>query len=91
MSIKCKLPGSTLMCWLLLFQDKRWPCPVLDCPQSSVLIEALMPESPSKFPDNLPSPSTANPQENERVPHVQDFLSNATHLSVAEYGLLAKE
>lgn len=37
-----------------------------------------MPESPSKFPDNLPSARTANPQENERVPHIQDFLSNAT-------------
>lgn len=34
-----------------------------------------MPESPSKLPDDLPSPSTANPQENERVPHIQDFLA----------------
>lgn len=36
-----------------------------------------MPESPAKFPDDLPSPSTANPQENERIPHIQDFLNTA--------------
>lgn len=58
------------------FQDKGWPCPVLDGSSGPVLTEALMPESPSKFPDHLPSASTADPQENERVPHIQDFLSH---------------
>lgn len=59
------------------FQDKGWPRPVLDGSSGPVITEALMPESPSKFPHDIPSASTANPQEDERVPHVQDFLSQS--------------
>lgn len=59
------------------FQDKGWPRPVLDGSSGPVITEALMPESPSKFPHDIPSASTANPQENERVPHVQDFLTQS--------------
>lgn len=42
-----------------------------------------MQESPPKFPNNVPSPSTANTQEDERVPHIQDFLVVPATLSPA--------
>ena len=61
--------------WNYCQGDERWPCLVLDSSPGPVLTEALMQESPPKFPDNVSSPSTANPQEDERVPHVQDFLA----------------
>lgn len=63
----------------VLFQDKGRPRPVLDSSSGPVVTEALMPESPPEFPHHLPSAGTANPQENERVPHVQDFVSNAAN------------
>lgn len=66
----------------VLFQDKGWSRPVLDSSPGPVITEALMPESPAKFPHHLPSAGTANPQENERVPHVQDFVSSATRSRV---------
>lgn len=43
------------------FQDKGWPRPVLDGSSGPVITEALMPESPAKFPNNVPSASAANP------------------------------
>lgn len=61
--------------WSYCHRDKRWPCPILDGSPSPVLTEALMQESPPTFPDYVSSPSTANPQEDERVPHLQDFLA----------------
>lgn len=76
-------PRGPAKAWFLLFQDKRWPCPILDGPPCPVLTEALMQESSPKFLDDVSSLSTANPQENERVPHVQDFLAVPATLSPA--------